>query len=70
MITLDEIAHHIKDSGMFVTDIGRKSGVRARTIQSWKQENRVPTINNLEAVMNVLGYTLELVPIAELEEGK
>lgn len=70
MITIDEIADHIKSSGMFCTDIARKSGVNARTIQSWKQENRIPTINNLEAAMNVLGYTLELKPLAELEEGE
>ena len=60
-----EVAYLIRESGMFCTDIARKSGVCARTVQSWKREERAPTIDNVEKVLNVLGYTLEIKVLEE-----
>ena len=40
--------------------VARRSGVETRTIYKWKRKNN-PTLPNIVAVLNALGYKLEVV---------
>ncbi len=51
---------------MTFEDVERRSGVDASTVHHWRDSN--PRIHNLEAVLNVLGYRLKIVPLAQEEE--
>jgi|TARA_Y100000310_G_scaffold319574_1_gene375004 hypothetical protein len=42
-------------------DLAKKAGLGVRTIESWTL-NRQPTVANLQAALNVLGYELYIKP--------
>lgn len=44
------------------TEISRKAGVHAQTGKDWRKRSN-PGIGNIEAVLNVLGYTLTIRPL-------
>lgn len=46
-------------------DIEYKSGVIKPTIKAWRYKNR-PSLDNIEAVLNVLGYDYLPIPRAEI----
>jgi hypothetical protein len=45
--------------------ISKKSGVDYTSLRGWGLEGVQPTIGNLEAVLNTLGYRLTIVPMEE-----
>lgn len=45
--------------------LAERAGIDAATIRRWRRGERVPTISNLEAVFNVLGYELKASPLAK-----
>ena len=57
-----QLADTISDSPYSISALGRISGVSSQTIHSWFRRYN-PSIDNLEAVLNVLGYRLTVVAI-------
>ena len=46
-------------------DLCRRAGVSTASIHSWRTKSN-PNITNLEAVLNVLGYTLAIVKLEDV----
>lgn len=51
-----------------LTDVAERSGVSLKTIGQWRCGGRTPKLRDIEAVVNVLGYQLKLVPMKELDD--
>lgn len=51
-----------------LTDVAERSGVCIKTIGQWRSGGRTPKLRDIEAVVNVLGYEVKLVPIKEEED--
>ena len=52
----------IAEHQVALEDLSDRTGVALSTIYRWRSD-RAPTVHNLEAVFNVLGYTLYIKPI-------
>jgi transcriptional regulator with XRE-family HTH domain len=48
-----------------LTDVADRSGVCIKTIGQWRSGGRTPKLRDIEAVVNVLGFELKLVPMKE-----
>jgi len=46
---------------VLIKDLVQPSGVKATTISEWRYR-RTPNIASLEAVLNALGFKLDIVP--------
>lgn len=51
-----------------LTDVAERSGVCIKTIGQWRCGGRTPKLRDIEAVMNVLGFDLKLVPQKETRD--
>lgn len=45
---------------MTLTQVAEKSGVNEATINNWENGIYTPTVNNYEAVLNAMGFALEI----------
>lgn len=52
----------LREQRMTYTELARRSGVSKYAIESWRYVRR-PSVDNLEACLNVLGYTLAISPL-------
>ena len=59
---LSALAVLVDESGMYRSDIERRSGVARSVVRDWCTGKRQATFHNLEAVLDVLGYELAIVP--------
>lgn len=50
-----------------LTDVADRSGVCIKTIGQWRAGGRTPKLRDIEAVVNVLGYSIRLA--ARQEDG-
>ena len=48
-----------------VDGLARKAGVHRDTIHGWRRCKFSPSVANFEAVLNVLGYQLAIVPLPD-----
>lgn len=48
--------------GLTRDKVSIKSGVSTRTIIDWEKHNRMPSLQNIEAVLGALGYDLVVQP--------
>jgi transcriptional regulator with XRE-family HTH domain len=55
----------IRKSGVHVKVLGKKSGVSYNTINGWLHQGRAPTLHNLIAVLQVIGYDIIATPMGE-----
>jgi transcriptional regulator with XRE-family HTH domain len=60
-----ELFSRMNEEMMCIVDVAERSGVSVRTIKGWK-ESYNPTVNNLIACLNVLGYDLRVTRIPVL----
>jgi hypothetical protein len=49
---------------LMITDVAADSGVSNRTISDWRY-TRSPSLSAFEAVLNNMGYDLQIVPRAD-----
>lgn len=54
----------IQSGPLSIAEIAIKSGVSKTAIESWVSGKINPTVPNLEAVLNTLGYELVAVPVS------
>jgi DNA-binding phage protein len=59
---IQQLADIISASPYSVSALGRTAGVGNKTIHGWFRRHN-PSIHNLDAVLNVLGYRLTVVAI-------
>lgn len=52
------IWREINDQRVCQEDLAKRAGVSASAIRKWRQGQRSPNLNDLEAVLNVLGYAV------------
>lgn len=57
---LDEVLEVIRLSGKSVNQMSKESGVSRSTICDWFRGDTSPTLQNAEAVLNAIGYTITL----------
>jgi len=53
--------------GCLKKDLCEKVGINRNTLRNWNVQN-VPKINDIEAALNYLGYTLQIKPIGDTNE--
>lgn len=52
------LAEEIYKSGLSLAEIGRRAGFETRTIWSWYNKNKTPTLENAQCVLAVFGKEL------------
>ena len=57
---IDLILKTICNSGKSINQIAKESGVSRNTISAWFSGKSMPTVFNVQLVLNVIGYTLTL----------
>ncbi len=54
----------VLEQQMSLTEVAKKAGIHSYTMSRWRTHNS-PTVESLEAVLNVLGYRLVVRPVCE-----
>lgn len=65
MIDMQEIHTLVEEKGMSQKDVANLAGVHPMTATNWLMEEHGAVLHNLEAFVNVLGYTIDIEPIGE-----
>lgn len=61
-----EMYAHIIEQNLTLGEVSERSGVAEKSISHWRSKY-TPLTQNLEAVLNVLGYRLAIVPLKSEE---
>ena len=67
---LSRLASILDDHVGHMGDIAKRSGVSQHTLFNWLRRRRSPTVENLRAVLNTLGYDLRVHKINRDEDDE
>jgi transcriptional regulator with XRE-family HTH domain len=56
------IAYQMTHNNVGLQKLAEKSGMGESTIRAWKNGNTAPKLMHVEAVLNSLGYSIEIRP--------
>lgn len=56
----EELKGIIRESGMSVCEISKKSGVATQTIYDWLNKDKTPSLDSAQWVLNAIGYNISL----------
>lgn len=57
----------VQERNLSASRVSRQAGVGESTISNWRTKGNSPSVGNLEAVLNVLGFRLAVVPLGAAE---
>lgn len=60
-----QLEHYLKTSGMPATELARRSGVSRKTIQNWMSGQNPKSFDQVKAVCEVIGCTLDTLIYGE-----